>query len=501
MPAPTTVLPSLTNQPAPGARPDASTSVTQTERDRWIAELRRSRMTAGTRPTAPATRGSRWTPELRRPVPKCRLRHPRREARTCESCKRRTAYVSALRRDEIERGYLLSGFVDVEPVKRYLTDVLIASGRYHKDIARLSGVGVHVISSIVRGKQDRITAVNADALFAVRPAETTSQPPAGMVNAVGVRRILRGLSAQGWTAAYMAQLEGITLSCLSQLMNSKPNAGHPRRYVTVATFDLAKRLAEKLGPFDLAYLDKPLDGMSLITAQRATKRGWLPLDAWEGLDIADPATKPHGHDALDHRLGGYLMVEPQKIENALDEREIQGGLRFDVPFTQFEIRHVILAGSLPSPTGEPRYSAEQLATRTGLTSRTVQRIRAELGAFHDLLASGVTLSTAATAAAYILASLELPPTIRLQCAQRILRGYPLSRRDFYRHLVVLMLIHPEPYGLGWSDDELATWLGVSADRAGELRLAAVDAGRCYYQVRNGQGGRSRRSGTTLPAAA
>lgn len=476
---------------------------THLARKLWTQNVRRDRIRSGAEPPRPRSgRTLPRNPELRRPVPKCGLRHAsRQEKNACERCKRRGVYVNARRRDEIARGYTLVGVVDAAPVKKYVTEVLLPSGRRYKDIVELSGVGSHVIAAVVRKDQQRIMKINAQAILSVPPADNPCPPPAGMVDAVAVRRILRGLHAQGWTAGYMASLEGMTESNLCQLANGKVTRGHPRRFVRTEVLNMAKRLAAKLGPFDIAQLETPLDGMSAITAHRAAKRGWLPLDAWDGLDVTDPTVKPHGYDALDDRLLGYVLVEPQKIEIALDASCMRAGLPFAVPFTYYELRQFVHCGSLPGPTGEPRYSASQIAERANITERTVNRIRAELGVFHDVVASGVTVPVAAVAAACILTDPTISPDVRLEAARRILAPFPIGRRSFYRHFFTLMLIHPEPYGLGWTDTELAAWLGVTTERAEQLRGAAVTAGRQYYEARNGMPGRPCSGVFDLPAAA
>jgi hypothetical protein len=473
------------------------------EHNRWVRALRYDRIMAGTYTPVPRTnRGAKRNVELRQPVPKCGRRHASvAEKRACERCKRRARYTEALRRDERDSGSPLGGLIDNTEVVQHVTKRLMPSGLTLERIGQRSGVDKHVISRAIAGRHSKIQAVHAIAILSVKPLEYATHGKGDMVNATATRRILRGLYAQGWTTTFMAELLGMTLSNLWHQVAGKPRTGKKCSSVSPQFADAVKRLREKLGAYDIAQLDTPLDGMSQLCADRAAKRGWHTLDAWEGLNIEDPRVQPHGHDALAETLDGYVLVEPQKIELALDPTDVRAGRRFGVLFTHFELYQFIAGGSQPDAKGNLRYSADALSARAGIADRTVQRIRAELTAVRDLVATGVDLPTAATAAELVLLAAELDPVLRLEVARRLLAPFPIATRRFYRHLVVLSLIHPEPYGLGWTDEQLAAWLGTSTDDAAALRHAAVLAGRQYYEPRGSGagGGRTRRVGTELPA--
>jgi hypothetical protein len=475
----------------------------------WVAALRRKRTAIGEHiPDHSTNRGRRPDPKLRQPVPKCRLTHASAaERRACTACKARDRFVSALRRDAQRDGQHLVGMVDATEVAAYVNNVLVPSGLTFVRISELAGVSFDAVRRVASGKQKHILSINAPAILTVEPLPYR-QGIAGLVNAAGTRRKLRGLSAQGWMVGYMAELEGVSFTTFHSWIVGRTNADHTGQYVTVEVAATADRLVAKLGEFDIAELDEPMDGMSAICARRAAKRGWNVLSDWDGLDIDDPRVTPHGHDETVEASNGLVLVDYNKVKRALDflpTEAADGSLsaeQFTLPLTKMEIYEIIRVGSERDHAGEPRFSANLLGQRIGANERTIIRYRSEMARANWGLDAGPALPVAAAAAALILAAAEWPAALRLQVASSMLASYPLGRGGFYRYLVILGATQHGPIGRQWSDARLADWLGCAEEDAAELRAKAVLAGRQYQEFpTDGRTGRSRNLGVQLPAAA
>jgi hypothetical protein len=473
---------------------------------RWADARRRRLMKTGDYVPGPKG-GHQLDPELRRPVPKCGLYHPTREIRrACPRCKARARYTEALRRDARRDGQDLIGWVDAAETARHVVDVLVPSGLNLTKIADRAGVDFEVVSNVVRRVYQRIHAINAAAILSVQPLPYPQFGRGNEVNAAGTRRILRGLYAQGWTTAYMAELAGMGINNLWHWIDGRAR-GREREFVQPEMAETAKRLRDKLGPFDIAELAEPMDGMSRRVARRAAKRGWVVLADWDGLDIDDPRVTPHGSgDNLD-ASNGLVLVDPDKVERALRFRttEAEDGTltadQFPIPLTKMEFYEIVRTGSEQGHTGEPRVSANLLAQRLGVAGRTVQRCRAELTRAELVLDSSPPVAAAVHAAGLILATGEWPAGLRLRAALNLLAWYPL-RPGFYRDLVVLGATQPPPYGRGWTDADLAAWLGCPEKGATALRSRAVLAGREYHRFRlAGGAGRPRNLGVEYPPTA
>jgi hypothetical protein len=492
---------------------DCRTCPTCVARNRWTAAVRRDRLAAGLIKRDNTTqRGHKPNPALRVPVPKCRTYHPTvADKRACRGCKARDRYTSARLRDARRAGETLVGLVDAAPIADYVNNVLEPSGLNQRRIGDLSGVDPAVIHLCARGARRKIHAINAAAILSVKPLDYRMNGKGQTVNATGTRRMLRGLYAQGWTTGYMAELVGTSLSNLWHWVSGTPRGTHKCESVQPEIAEAAKRLVDKLGAFDIANLDKPLDGMSILCARRAAKKGWLPLDAWDGLDIHDPRVRPHGYDDALDASNGLVLVDPSKVELALDFEPIEedagdgratvSAHRFTIPVTKLELYEIIRVGSERDHAGVVRFSANLLSQRLGIAERTVQRCRTEMTRANWVLDAAPSLPGALAGAQLVLDTDEWPAAFRLAAAADLLAHYPI-RRGFLRDLVVLGATQPRPYGRGWSDAELAGWLGCTAEHAAALRSRAVIAGRQFHSAGGaGTRGRSRRLGFTMPAAA
>lgn len=468
----------------------------------WVASCRRARERAGEHtPVRRQGRTSIWyNPDLRKPVPKCRRYHPTAdERRTCERCQARIRYTSALRHDAIREGTYL-GLVDCREVVQHVTEVLEPSGLTRAQIAQHAGVTKGLINAAVCGRTKKMLEINASAVLSVKPAPYRERGRGGMANAAGVRRMMRGLYAQGWTASYMAELVGVSRSGIWRwISGSSPS--RPYEFVQPEVEEAAKRLVDKLGPYDIAELGTPMDGMSRKVAARAAKRGWSVLADWDGLNVGDPRVVPHGADDRMDASNGLVLVDHSTVKAALrfqpteDEKGVLTANRFTDPLTRMEFCEIVRAGSEPDHTGAPRVSANLLAQRLGVTERTVQRYRAEQASSSWVLDTAPPLSATAIAAGLILATAEWPAALRLRIVAALLAPYPIRWYGFYNHYVIVAATQPNPLGRGWSDDRLAAWLGCTEQDAADLRGRAVVAARKDVDRATGRAAKRRNRAT------
>jgi hypothetical protein len=437
------------------------------------------------------------------PIRKCRRKHSRADRRlpeykNCHDCRARNRYVKLRAQDERRRGVYRT-LIDVEVVQEQV-DKLIASGHTRKSIAAESGVSHETISTFMRGGVRKVHPLTYDGIMSVKPSnKLTHRRYKGdaATSPAGTIRRIQGLYAQGWNICHMAEILGVMKSYVSAIVR------RPHTLVTESTVEKFKRLAEKLGGYDLNELDAPLPGMSYKALRDAARKGWLPLSDWDGIDIDDPAAEPHRAESLD-ASNGMVLVDQEKVDRVLDmpiqefPPRVTGGRSvfktdlFTEPMTKLEQYEIIRQGSLPNLAGQPRFSANLLHQRIGIDERSVQRRRADLVLATRVVDQAPPLAVAVYAAALVYAAAEYPWQSRVAAVTALLDPYPLSERVFESLLVILTATQPAPFGRGWSDERLADWLGCTVEDATALRSRAVIAAR-----RTANPGRSsRHSGRT-----
>jgi hypothetical protein len=461
-------------------------------RSRWVAADRRERVKTGQHiPERRSRRSSHYNPELRKPVPKCRLYHPSiADKRACPRCIARKRYTTALWSDARRDGNKLIGLVDVAETRRHITEVLVPSGLSQVRIAQLAGVDQAVVSLAAHGTRTKIYAINAAAILSVQPLAYRLHGRGTTINDTGTRRKMRGLYAQGWMAGYMAELAGTSMTGIWHWIAGRTDGRRSSESVQPEVAEAAQRLVDKLGPFDIAELDEPMDGMSQLSADRAAKRGWVVLADWDGLDIDDPRVTPHRPDETLAASNGLVLVDVSKVERALDFQPVEdddGFLttdRFACGLTKMELYEIVRVGSERDHAGVVRFSANLLAQRLDVSERKVQRCRDEMARANGVLDAALPLAAAALAAGLILATGEWSAGLRLRTALDLLHPYPI-RRGFYRDLVILGATQPRPYGRGWDDVRLAGWLGCTVQDAAALRGRAARAARRDYKPSGG----------------
>jgi hypothetical protein len=175
-----------------------------------------------------------------------------------------------------------------------------AAGAYETDLQRLRGVGSQQQSNRIRPETER-------RLLAV---EFTSAPasPLSMVSALGSRRRLQALRANGWPGQRLADQMRVPRQTVGIVVQGR------QQFVMART---ARDIAEL---YEFLHDQDPLNaGVSPTTvertAQAAEQADWAPPRAWVGLDIGDPAAEP----GRARGRGGYATAPMGSRRRALVE--------------------------------------------------------------------------------------------------------------------------------------------------------------------------------------
>lgn len=182
-----------------------------------------------------------------------------------------------------------------------------------------------------------ITPATADAIITAR-FDLDALTGARRVRNVGTARRLQALAANGWSLSEIARRRGTSTAALCTTLRHRTVTVDVARDVR----ELYRELAEQPGP-------------SARARNRALAHGWAPPAMWDEDTIDDPHNQAaHPDDTL---------VDPIAIERALAGDTVN--------LTDLEQITVVNIGT------ERGLSSEELATALGISSRTVQRIRAQ----------------------------------------------------------------------------------------------------------------------------
>jgi hypothetical protein len=232
-------------------------------------------------------------------------------------------------------------FVDAQPARDHIRR-LQAAGVGWQRVARAAGLQSSTVERLLYGRpaegerpSSRIRPETAAKILAVRPGASLLADGA-RIDATGTHRRLEALAAVGYTSVYLAAQLGLAHTYISKLRQ--------HRTVYLRT---ARAVTELYGR--LAGVDPTSVGISPISAHRArlaaARAGWLPPQKWDG-DIDDPKADPLAPDPL--RCASSVLTHADKLAIT---------------------RSMTLAGA----------TAQQIADRTGVTTRTVVRWRTASG--------------------------------------------------------------------------------------------------------------------------
>ncbi|WP_309129456.1 hypothetical protein [Microbacterium sp.] len=283
----------------------------------------------------------------------CYLRHQCR----CAACKTFRAATERTRRREQAYGTYTRGRVDVAPVREHI-QWLRSQGMGPRRIAAVSGVPYSAICRIVWGQrrdgermvQSTIASTTAQVLLAVRP-ELNVLADHALIDATGYRRRLQALMAHGWSLPAIVRAlpdEATELQLRPWVYATRITAANARTIVSI--FDrLELATPPQETPQERAIAQR--------TRRFAARHRWAPALAWDDIDT-DP-TPP----AIDQPAGDPL--DEIAIELALAGR----GVRLTPGERRVCVRKLHTL----------RWSDPAIAERLRCASKTVERIREELG--------------------------------------------------------------------------------------------------------------------------
>lgn len=242
-----------------------------------------------------------------------------------------------------DRARGIKRYVDAEPTREKLQGFIDASVPL-KTLSRATGISDTGISNIVAGRNARVQRATAERVDQLKLADIYSQAE-GMVPRVGAVRRVAALLALGHNHAAIAAAGARDTSMLLY---------SPGELITVGRWQQVRDAYDKLSM---------TPGDSLLTRQRAERRGLAPPLAWDEADIDDPSAKPR------HRMpaGESNVVDIVAVQRAIASQ------RPDTDLTKAERLEVVRA---MASTGA---SDHEISLHAGVSDRTVLRDRTEFG--------------------------------------------------------------------------------------------------------------------------
>lgn len=175
---------------------------------------------------------------------------------------------------------LLSTLIDPASARELITSHL-QRGRTISTLARASGVDKAILGRIHRGDPARVLRRT------VRKLALTPLPP----TLTGCRRRVHALQALGYTIPSIARVVGCYPSALSHALRQDQLGDHMAVAIGAAYQQL-----------------QHVRGSSALGAQRASRLGYAPPAAWDGIDIDDPSAVPDAGEAT-RRSSADLLAE------------------------------------------------------------------------------------------------------------------------------------------------------------------------------------------------
>ena len=340
-----------------------------------------------------------------------------------------------------------------------------------REIAETCGLGISTIQTLAgdypSAARRTVTAHTWTTISALQPRNRPRATAICNTPATEAIRIVRGLVTQGWQLCHLEQLAGITRLDRFAVGNM--------RTCRVETVDKLRRVADKLGGYDLTRMDNPMPGMSDQAAAAGANRGWVPLRAWTDTDITDPNAQPWSVDNYDDDdepvyafVDQVLLVRVREAVEKLADfpdqrfRAAQWAAHPLTSITVLEAYAVVAAGV------EYGMSSTELAILLGFPAtalgrresgeRAVARIRQGVKRFREWADQSPTGQ----------------PPVWFNDAQ------PSRKLGFTQFVPALLAIQNPPWGLGWDVAQLAAWCAVPEARMREFLVqASVQADRPF----------------------
>lgn len=411
-------------------------------------------------------------------VPRCRI-HPKHH-RGCGDCQARTRWEDQERR-RLKRTGQLQPSVPVALVQEHLTKLLDkqSGGWLRSEVIARTGIGNATLYGILAGKVSRVQGATWAAISALTPRHRPAPRRNDEVAGLETSRIVRGLSAQGWTFAHMAAVMGIgnreTVSDWSL---------YDRGWVTTRTRDKVRLLRERLGRYDINVMRQPLPGMSKISATRAARKGWPTLAAWAGKDLTDPEAQPRRPRALT----AVRDIEPETVAVTTDPfvdpvlltlttAAAQAVIAATADDTRWTDAHIDPIGGV---TQLEMHVVVGAADRAGMTA---SQICALLGYPADQTDAGKR--TVARALKSIRGAQQwIQEHPEGTTPSWFTPRPPTGKPDLSSMLPALIAVQPAPIGPGWSLQDLAYRCGVDLEGMAAFLRRATNTGNSSWKRRD-----------------
>lgn len=292
---------------------------------------------------------------------KCYLHHACR----CTQCRAGQAVRARQRRREQAYGTYTRRMVDAGPAREHLA-FLRASGMGIRFIGAASGLATVTLSGIVWGRHGapakRVRETTEAAILAVQPRLELLADHA-VIDARGVRRRLQALCRCGWSMQAISRRVGLAPYRFQRLFSADK--------VMVSTARLVVSVYDQLWDVEPPHATATQRAMAKRARTSAKKHHWVGPLSWEDIDADSspvPTRRPKIADDSDTEAPAAELLEP--VDEIAVDLAVQG---HHVRLTPAERRVCV-------PRLHAKYYSDGLIADTiGCNSKTVERIREELG--------------------------------------------------------------------------------------------------------------------------
>ncbi|ACU71944.1 hypothetical protein Caci_3035 [Catenulispora acidiphila DSM 44928] len=209
---------------------------------------------------------------------------------------RKECCLAADRRDRKRRKLYGSLKTQPDTIIPHLRE-LLDGGASVKSVAKAAGCDRTTVQRILNGTRKGVWQSTRDRILAAADAELTANIPA-----LCATRQVRALIAAKHPLSAIIAASGLDRSLVSELANGRRNS--IRASTAVAIRNVYGQLSDSVGA-------------SSRSANRATREGWAPPAAWDGIDMSDPKAFPDftGHCGSTsgywiHRSRGIPQCQP-----------------------------------------------------------------------------------------------------------------------------------------------------------------------------------------------
>lgn len=275
----------------------------------------------------------------------------------CDGCTEGSRASEEKRRRQHLYGTFDSGLVDAAPVRAHI-EMLQESGLGWKRIAELTGVGNTAISQLIYGRKGsnndprkgetlkRVSREKAEKILALQPSLELLRDGA-LVPALGTHRRIQALVCNGWSLNAIGTRLGIDPGNMTTLLH--------RAQVRKATHQAVEALFAELWNVQAPASTWHEKASATRAIRFAKARRWLPPLAWDDPDTDRERPTVESDDLVDEMVVELALQGERPRLTSAERREC---------VTRLHRR---------------RWSDGLIADTIGCNSRTVERIRDELG--------------------------------------------------------------------------------------------------------------------------